>query len=117
MHASLRAKTGVYAISEGQSGMYIAGMLGSWLVEWLLSRTLLERFFVYPCPTSGHLVRGTLHLDELQELIHQGRLLCEGACQLYDLLRQVLFAIWVGIAWTECVSLSNESVVDSGGEI
>ena len=38
--------------------------------------------------------------------------MCEGACQLYDLLRQVLFAIRVGKAWTKCVSLSSESVVD-----
>ncbi|KAM0959126.1 hypothetical protein ACFX2C_024344 [Malus domestica] len=44
------------------------------------------------------LVWGTLHLGALQELVPQGRLLCEKARQLYDLLRQVLFSIWVGIA-------------------
>ncbi|KAM1728922.1 hypothetical protein EV1_019078 [Malus domestica] len=46
-----------------------------------------------------------------------GRMLCEGACQLYDLLKQVLFIIRVGRAWMECVSLSNGSVMDSGREI
>ncbi|KAM1999417.1 hypothetical protein ACFX16_006846 [Malus domestica] len=92
-------------------------MLSSWLVEWLLVETLLERFFVCPCPTSGHLVWATLHLGALQELVHQGCLLCESARQLYDLSRQVLFSIWVGIAWKECVFLSSESVVDFGREI
>ncbi|KAM2991217.1 hypothetical protein FF2_004965 [Malus domestica] len=72
--------------------MYTAQTFSSWLVEWLLAGTLLERS-VYPCPTSGYLVRGTLDLDALQKLIHQGCLLCKGAHQLYDLSRQVLFAI------------------------
>ncbi|KAM2630913.1 hypothetical protein TB1_029727 [Malus domestica] len=78
---------------------------------------LLERFFIYLCPTSGHLVWGTLHLDVLQELIHQGRLLCKGARQLYDLLRQVLFAIRIGSAWKKCISLGSGSMVDSEREI
>ncbi|KAM1264272.1 hypothetical protein ACFX2J_034101 [Malus domestica] len=97
-----------------QSGVYTAQTLGSWLVKWLLTRTLLERFFVCLCSTSRHLIWGTLHLGALQKLFHQGRLLCEGAHQLYDLSRQVLFSIWVGKAWKECISLSSGSVVDSG---
>ncbi|KAM2054209.1 hypothetical protein ACFX1T_003761 [Malus domestica] len=97
--------------------MYIARTLDSWLVEWLLAGTLLERFFVRPCPTLGDLVWGTLHLGALQKLIHQGRLLCKGTRQLYDLSRQVLFSIWVGRAWKECISLSSGSVVDSKREI
>ena len=116
MHAPPHAKTGVYAISGAQSRMYTAQTFGSWLVEWLLTRTLLERF-VSPCLTSGYLVRGTLDLDVLQKLIHQGCLLCKGARQLYDLSRQVLFAIWIGRAWKECASLSSGRVVDSGREI
>ncbi|KAM1212163.1 hypothetical protein FF1_003757 [Malus domestica] len=97
--------------------MYIARTLDSWLVEWLLTGTLLERFFVRRCPTLGDLVWGTLHLDALQKLIHQGRLLCKGTRQLYDLSRQVLFSIWVGRAWKECISLSSGSVVDSRRKI
>ncbi|KAM2429357.1 hypothetical protein ACFX1W_016966 [Malus domestica] len=57
---------------------------------------------VCPCPTSGYLVRGTLDPNALQKLIHQSCLLCKGARQLYDLSRQVLFAIWIGRAWKEC---------------
>ncbi|KAM1137004.1 hypothetical protein ACFX2H_034827 [Malus domestica] len=96
--------------------MYTTRTLGSWLVEWLLAETLLERF-VYPCPTSGYLVWGTLDPDALQKLIHQGCQLCKGARQLYDLLRQVLFTIWIGRAWKECASLGSGRVVDSGREI
>ncbi|KAM1171383.1 hypothetical protein ACFX2I_021639 [Malus domestica] len=96
--------------------MYTARMLGSWLVEWLLVGTLLERF-VCPCPTSGYLVRRTLDPDALQKLIHQGCLLCKGVRQLYDLSRQVLFAIWIGRAWKEYTSLGSGRVVDSGREI
>ncbi|KAM2323111.1 hypothetical protein PS1_019976 [Malus domestica] len=55
------------------------------MVEWLLTGTLLEMFVICPYPTSGHFVWGTLHLGMLQELIHQGRMLRKGACQLYDL--------------------------------
>ncbi|KAM2774141.1 hypothetical protein COP1_019057 [Malus domestica] len=44
--------------------------LSSWLIEWQLARTLLERFFICPCPTLGLLVWGTLDLGGLQELIH-----------------------------------------------
>ncbi|KAM1249750.1 hypothetical protein ACFX2H_032276 [Malus domestica] len=77
---------------------------------------LLERF-VCPCPTLGYLVRGTLDPDALQKLIHQSCLLCKGARQLYDLSRQVLFAIWIGRAWKECASLGSGNVVDSGREI
>ncbi|KAM2841209.1 hypothetical protein PS2_029496 [Malus domestica] len=72
----------------------------------------MERF-ICPCSTSGYLVQGMLDLDALQELIHQGCLLCKGTRQLYDLLRQLLFAIWIGRAWKECASLSSGSVVDS----
>ncbi|KAM2175369.1 hypothetical protein FF1_034771 [Malus domestica] len=71
--------------------MCTAQTFGSWLVEWLLAGTLLEKSFC-PCPTSGYLVQGTLDPDALQKLIHQGCLLCKGARQLYDLSRQVLFA-------------------------
>ncbi|KAM2000498.1 hypothetical protein ACFX16_007794 [Malus domestica] len=92
-------------------------MLCSWLVKRVLVGTLLESFFVCLYPTSGHLVWGILHLGALQELVHQGHLLCEGARQLYDLSRQVLFSIWVGIAWKKCIPLSNGSVVDSRREI
>ena len=106
MHAPLRAKT----------GMYTSQTFGLWLVEWPLAGTLLERS-VCPCPTSGHLVRGMLDLGALQELIHQGRLLCKGARQLYDLSRQVLFTIWIGRAWKKCASLGSGDVVDSGREI
>ncbi|KAM1815858.1 hypothetical protein ACFX12_000330 [Malus domestica] len=60
---------------------------------------------------------GTLHLGTLQELIHQGRLLCEGARLLYDLSGQVLFVIRIGRAWKEYASLSNGMVVDSGLDI
>ncbi|KAM1912546.1 hypothetical protein ACFX14_000599 [Malus domestica] len=98
------------------SEIYTTRTFGSWLVEWLFTGTLLERF-VYPCPTSGYLVQGTLDLDALQKLIHQGCLLCKGACQLYDLSRQVLFAVWIGKAWKECVSLGSGMVVDSVREI
>ncbi|KAM1218844.1 hypothetical protein ACFX15_045207 [Malus domestica] len=91
-------------------------MLGSLLVEWLLAGTLLERF-VCPCPTSGYLIRGTLDPDVLQKLNHQGCLLCKGARQLYDLLRKVLFAIWIGRAWKEYASLGSGKVVDSVREI
>ncbi|KAM1423109.1 hypothetical protein ACFX13_005223 [Malus domestica] len=96
--------------------MYTAQTFGSWLVEWLLTGTLLE-MFVCPCPTSGYLVRGTLDPDTLQKLIHQGFLLCKGARQLYDLSRQVLFAIWIGRAWKECASLGSGKVVDFGRKI
>ncbi|KAM1947729.1 hypothetical protein ACFX15_008005 [Malus domestica] len=41
----------------------------------------------------------------------------QGACQLYDLLRQVLFAIWIRRAWKECASFGSGMVVDSGREI
>ncbi|KAM2457060.1 hypothetical protein ACFX1W_006028 [Malus domestica] len=92
-------------------------MLGSWLVEWLLPRTLLEKFLVCPCLTSGHLIWGTLDLGALQKLIHQGCLLCKGARQLYDLSRQVLFAIWIRRAWMESASLSSGRVVYFGYEI
>ncbi|KAM2795203.1 hypothetical protein COP1_006485 [Malus domestica] len=92
--------------------MYTAQTFGS----WLLARTLLE-MSVCPCPTSGYLVRGTLDPNVLQKLIHQGCLLCKGARQLYDLSRQVLFAIWIGRAWKECASLGSERVVDFGCEI
>ncbi|KAM1348073.1 hypothetical protein FF1_002362 [Malus domestica] len=85
--------------------------------EWLLARTLPERFPICHRPTSGHLLWGMLDLNALQELIHQGRLLCKGPHQLYDLSRQVLFAIWNGKAWKEYVSLSSGRVVDSGREI
>ncbi|KAM0985942.1 hypothetical protein ACFX2C_013167 [Malus domestica] len=77
--------------------MATARTFSLWLVEWQLAGTLLERF-VCSYPTSGYLVRGTLDPDALQKLIHQGCLLCKGVCQLYDLSRQVLFAIWIGIA-------------------
>ena len=70
-----------------------------------------------PCPISGHLIWGTLDFGVLQELIHQGRMLCNGACQLYDLSRQVLLAIWIGRAWKKCASSSSGRVVDSGREI
>ncbi|KAM2848028.1 hypothetical protein COP1_001379 [Malus domestica] len=96
--------------------MYTAQTFGSWLVEWLLARTLLERS-VCPCPTSGYLVQGTLDPDALQKLIHQGCLLCKGARQFYDLSRQVLFAIWIGIAWKEYAFLGSGMVVDSEREI
>ncbi|KAM1986800.1 hypothetical protein ACFX15_034147 [Malus domestica] len=66
---------------------------------------------------SSALIWGTLHLGALQELIHQGHLLCEGGRQLYDLSRQVLFAIWIGRAWKKCIFLSSGSVVDFGFEI
>ena len=75
MHAPPLAKTGVYAISRAQLGVYSVRTLSSWLVEWLLAGRLLKRFFVCPRPTLGHLIRGTLHLSVLQELVHQGRLL------------------------------------------
>ncbi|KAM1480307.1 hypothetical protein ACFX2I_027468 [Malus domestica] len=96
--------------------MYNARTFGSWLVGWLLAVTLLERF-VCPCPTLGYLVQGTLDPNALQKLIHQGCLLCKGARQLYDLSRQVLFAIWIGRAWKECASLGSGRVVDFGREI
>ncbi|KAM2013123.1 hypothetical protein ACFX1T_024873 [Malus domestica] len=96
--------------------MYIARTLGSCLVEWLLTETLLERF-VCPCLTSGYLIWGTLDPDALKRLIHQGCLLCKGACQLYDLSRQVLFTIWIGRAWKECTFLGSGRVVDSVREI
>ncbi|KAM1971950.1 hypothetical protein ACFX16_018816 [Malus domestica] len=92
-------------------------MLGLWLVEWLLPWTLLERFLVCPSPTSGYLIWGTLNLGALQKLIHQGCLLCKDARQLHDLLRQVLFTIWIGRAWMENASLSSGRVVYSGYEI
>ncbi|KAM2075410.1 hypothetical protein ACFX1T_038305 [Malus domestica] len=117
MHTPLRSKTRVYTISEAQLEVYTAGTLDLWLVKWLFAGTVLEKFFVFPCPTSRHLIKGMLHLDALQKLIHQGSLLCEGVRQLYDLLRQVLFTIWVGKAWTKCVSLSSGSMVDSKHEI
>ncbi|KAM1639194.1 hypothetical protein ACFXTN_008512 [Malus domestica] len=117
MHTHPHTKTGVYAISGTQSGVYIVQTLGSWLVKWPLAETLLERFFVCPCLASRHLVWGTLDLDALQKLIHQGYLLCKGACELYNLSRQVLFAIRIGRAWKECISLSSGSVVDFGREI
>ncbi|KAM2305802.1 hypothetical protein ACFXTH_025321 [Malus domestica] len=96
--------------------MYTSQTFCSWLVEWPLAGTLLERS-VCPYPTSRYLVRGTLDLDALQKLIHQGCLLCKGARQLYDLSRQVLFANWIGRAWKECASLGSGRVVDSGHEI
>ncbi|KAM2565030.1 hypothetical protein TB2_013264 [Malus domestica] len=40
-----------------------------------------------------------------------------GARQLYDLSRQVLFAIWIGRASKECASLGSGRVVDSEREI
>ncbi|KAM2165494.1 hypothetical protein ACFX1R_039636 [Malus domestica] len=85
--------------------MYTAQTFGSWLVEWLLAGTLLE---MSVC---------TLDPDALQKLIHQGCLLCKGARQLYDLSRQVLFAIWIRRAWKECASLGSGRVVDSVREI
>ncbi|KAM1049250.1 hypothetical protein ACFX2C_028373 [Malus domestica] len=42
----------------------------------------------YELILSGYLVQGALDLDALQKLIHQGRLLCKNARQLYDLSRQ-----------------------------
>ena len=108
-----------YTLSRGPNRrVYTARTLSSWLVEWLPCQGCCWKgSFVCLCPTSGHLVWGTLHLGALQELIHQGRLLCKGARQLYDLSRQVLFSIWIGRAWKKCVSLSSGSVVDSGHEI
>ncbi|XP_068340391.1 protein TEEBE-like [Pyrus communis] len=47
--------------------MYTARTLGLWLVEWLLAGTLLERFFVCPCLTLGHLIWGTLNLGALSQ--------------------------------------------------
>ncbi|KAM1000329.1 hypothetical protein ACFX2A_007091 [Malus domestica] len=88
-------------------------MLDLWLVERLFSRTLLERFLVYPCPTSGYFIWGTLDLSALQKLIHQGCLLCKGARQFYDLSGQFLFAIWIGRTWMECTSLNNEGWLTS----
>ncbi|KAM1451127.1 hypothetical protein ACFX2I_038291 [Malus domestica] len=117
MHTPPHSKTRVYTILGAQSGVYTAGTLDLWLIKWLLAGTVLERFFVFLCPTSRHLIKGMLHLDALQELIHQGSLMCEGVRQLYDLSRQVLFTIWVGRAWTKCVSLSSGSMVDSKREI
>ncbi|KAM1212214.1 hypothetical protein ACFX2G_003865 [Malus domestica] len=92
-------------------------MLVSWLVEWLLTGTLLEWFLICPCPNLGHLLWGTLDLGALQELIHQGRLLCKGARQLYDLSGQVLFAIRIRRAWMEYAFLSSGMVVNSGRDI
>ena len=43
--------------------------------------------------------------------------MCDGACQLYDLLRQVLFAIWDVRDWMKFVFLSSRSVVDFGCKI
>ncbi|KAM2477800.1 hypothetical protein ACFX1W_044294 [Malus domestica] len=63
-------------------------MLDSWLVKRLLAGMLMERFFVCPYPTSGHLV--------------------------YNLSRQVLVTTWIGRAWKECASLGSGRVVDSG---
>ncbi|KAM1052746.1 hypothetical protein ACFX2J_000332 [Malus domestica] len=40
-----------------------------------------------------------------------------GCLSLYDLSRQVLFSIWIGIAWKECASLSSGRVVHSEREI
>ncbi|KAM2352230.1 hypothetical protein ACFXTH_006936 [Malus domestica] len=97
--------------------MYTARTLSSWLIEWLFTRTLLERFFVCPCPTLGHLVWGTLDLGALQELFHQGRLLCKGARQLYDLSGQMLFTIQIGKVWKKYTSLSSGRVVDSRRKI
>ncbi|KAM3001420.1 hypothetical protein FF2_037713 [Malus domestica] len=91
-------------------------MLDLWLVEWLLAKTLLERFFVCPCLTSGHFIWGTLDLDDLQKLIYQGPLLCKSACQFYDLSGPVLFAIRIGKAWMECASLSSRRMVCPGHE-
>ena len=98
---------------------YLGGSVGSVLCRnaRFMAGRVAAYFIVCPCPTSGHLVWGTLDLDALQELIHQGRLLCKGTRQLYDLSRQVLFAILIGRAWKECASLSSGRVVDSVHEI
>lgn len=60
-----------------QAKVHTVRTLGS----WLLIKTVVEQNVVtYPHPTSGYIVKSVLSLDVIQELIHQGYLLLEGAC-------------------------------------
>ena len=62
-----------YTLSQvAQSGVYTARTL-----EFMAGRVAAGRGSLSThCPALGHLVWGTLYLGALQELVHQGRLLC-----------------------------------------
>lgn len=100
-----------YTLSQGLNRKYTLPELSisGWLSGCLPGRYL--RGFLLPLSYFRTPRHGTLYLGTLQKLIHQGSLLCKGACQLYDLSRQVLFTICVGRTWTEYFSVSSESVV------